>query len=346
MTSEFVFPIDGDLLNDRDGEAVGRALYVDVRLRSDSPTLVVNGQAATREGEGYVVRLPLEGYRNTLAAVDAGGYETKAVVYRLRDAVGTYQFFVDDTIWMFRDIARQQATSRSIYDNAYLAFFRGLYERYGTLTHMHIYYATDGFTLDQMPARYKGEWRAAAEWLRLSFHAYADKPDFPHRNAGYEKTLRDYRLVTDQICRFAGEELLSPSTVPHWNEISVDGVRALRSQGCRILPGAWKSTQYPARIQEHVVTRDFWKDHDEDIITLWSNICLNRTPFAQIEPHLEAQKASPHTTGFLYMMIHEQYYHPDYVAYIPTFCEGIETAIRWAVGNGYRSAWLENVVLE
>lgn len=82
------------------------------------------------------------------------------------------------------------------------------------------------------------------------------------------------------------------------------------------------------------------------LVTLWSNICLNRTPFARIEPHLEAQKASPHTTGFLYMMIHEQYYHPDYVAHIPTFCEGIETAIRWAVGNGYRSAWLEDVVLE
>ena len=211
---------------------------------------------------------------------------------------------------------------------------------------MHIYYETDGFTLDQMPDKYRGEWRAAAEWLKLTFHAYADKPDFPHRNATFEETLYDCRRVTDQIRRFAGEELLSPATVPHWNEISVDGVQALRSQGCRILPGAWKSAQYGQDIQDHVVTRDFWKDNDADIITCWSNICLNRTPFEQILPHLEAQKESSHTTGFLYMMIHEQYYHPDYAAYIPTYCEGIEAAVRWAVENGYTSALLEDVVLD
>jgi len=134
--------------------------------------------------------------------------------------------------------------------------------------------------------------------------------------------------------------------VPHWNEISVEGIRALRSQGCRILPGAWKSAHYSPAVQEHVQQRDFWKDHREDIISLWSNICLNRTRFDAIVPHLEAQRDSPHTTGFLYMMIHEQYYHPDYQAYIPTYCAGIERAVRWAVEEGYRSAWLEDVVLE
>ena len=75
--------------------------------------------------------------------------------------------------------------------------------------------------------------------------------------------------------------------------------------------------------------------------------CSTRaTALSVIVPHLEAQRDSPHTTGFLYMMIHEQYYHPDYQAYIPTYCAGIERAVRWAVEEGYRSAWLEDVVLE
>jgi len=202
--TRFVFPIDGDMLNEHDGTVRDRSLFVNVRLESDSPTLVVNGRTAEARGGEFSVELPLDGYRNTLAAVDASGEIEKIVVYRLTDAVGKYQFFIDDVIWMFRDIARNQSTSSSIYDNAYLAFFRGLYDRYGTYTHMHVYYETDGFTLEQMPDKYKAEWQAAAEWLRLTFHAYADKPDFPHRNATFERTLRDCQRVTDQIKRFAG----------------------------------------------------------------------------------------------------------------------------------------------
>ena len=71
-----------------------------------------------------------------------------------------------------------------------------------------LYTSTDEkeFTLRDFPDRYKGEWRDNSDWLKLAFHAYANKPDRPYQNAAPEKMIADYDLVTEQIIRFAGEE--------------------------------------------------------------------------------------------------------------------------------------------
>ena len=59
----------------------------------------------------------------------------------------------------------------SLFDNFYLGFMRDLRDRYGTKTHINIYYAYEDFDLRQMPDTYKSEWRDNADWLQLSFHA-------------------------------------------------------------------------------------------------------------------------------------------------------------------------------
>ncbi len=349
----FVFPIDGDVLNQNDGVPENGSLLLSVRLCSDKGAPTVNGVNATLDPAtgDYKASVRLDSRRNTLCA-KAGDEEEEIVVLYLRDGVGHFQFFIDDNIWFLRDIAEHDY--RSIYENPYLAFFKSMYDRYGALTHMHVYYETDRFNLSMMPDKYKSEWKEAASWLRLTFHARGDKPDYPHKNATYEDTLRDFDLVTNEIRRFAGEELLSPATVPHWNEMSPEASRAFRDRGIRIIPGLVLSERYASRgLDEHTRTRCFWYDREEDVISGYNSICLNKNKLEDIVPALEALSNNPQKSGFLYLMIHEQYFYPGfedyvphYVSYLPDFRERVETAIRWAVENGYTSKWMEDVLLE
>ena len=54
MATTFLFPVDGDMLNARDGVERDRDLHLTVRLRSDSPALAVNGRPARREADGTI----------------------------------------------------------------------------------------------------------------------------------------------------------------------------------------------------------------------------------------------------------------------------------------------------
>ena len=82
--------------------------------------------------------------------------------------------------------------------------------------HINIYYQTDGFNVSQMSTKYKSEWKDSADWLRLSFHALQNDPDYPYLNSGYDELKRDCEKVNEQIRRFAGEEAMSKVTTLHW----------------------------------------------------------------------------------------------------------------------------------
>ena len=97
-----------------------------------------------------------------------------------------YRFSIDDNSFFLRDIA--QKGYKSLFDCFYLKMLRDLHAKYGVKFVLNIYYTTDDdFNLPQFPDRYKGEWRDNADWLRLAFHAYANKPDRPYQDAPPEK---------------------------------------------------------------------------------------------------------------------------------------------------------------
>ena len=89
----------------------------------------------------------------------------------------------------------------------------------------------------QFPARYRGEWRDYSAWLKLAFHAYADKPDRPYQDAPAEKLLADLDLVAEQIERFAGPQSYAPPTVIHWAMTRQETLKPLYDHGIRVLTG-------------------------------------------------------------------------------------------------------------
>ena len=53
-------------------------------------------------------------------------------------------------------------------------------------------------------------------------------------------------------------------------------------------------------------------------------------------PYLERIAEDPHQSEVMELIIHEQYFYPDYRAYEPDYRQRVETAIRWVTEKGYK----------
>jgi len=263
---------------------------------------------------------------------------------------------VDDVIWCFENIWRNQDTYTSIFDDPFLALYRDLHDQYGVPVHMHIYYENDdgSFNLSMFPDKYKKEFQANGNWLKFTFHSLKDKPDSPYKYATYEQVMRDGKLVEQEILRFAGPEVMSNITSQHWADSNRRATRAFRNLGFRCIDGYFQFDEdgetyvsyYLDKEQTaHAATRDFWVDNSEDIIFVKDDIVINEVALRDIDGYMQAlTEAENHC--FHYLLIHEQYFYPHYFNYEPDYRERIFATVDWCHRNGYRPATLTSVALE
>ena len=356
---KFLRPIDGDVLfSVADGTATENGLLTTVSLCAPAGSnILINGIPAREEAGVFSCQILLDAYRNTVEAINTvTGQMISMVIYWFRNGYRTYRLGVDDVIWCFENIWRNQDTYTSIFDDPFLALFRDLHGQYGTPVHMHIYYANedDSFNLSMFPDKYKEEFRANSHWLKFTFHSLKDKPDSPYKHASYAQVMAEGRLVEKEILRFAGPEVLSNITSQHWADSNLHATRAFRNLGFRCIDayftfdeqGEPTISYYLNKEQAvHAATRDFWVDNQEDIIFVKDDIIINEVALADIDAHMEQiTRAEGH--AFHYLLIHEQYFYPHYFAYEPDYRERIFAAVDFCHRNGYRPATLTEVALE
>lgn len=148
-------------------------------------------------------------------------------------------FFIDDVIWVFRDLARQKPAS--LFDNPFMRLLKEGHDRYGMKVQLNVFYRTDffygrdEFTLADMTDAYKAEFEAASHWLKLGFHAKQEFPDYPYINADYADVKADLEDIKREVFRFAGEASFAHAVIPHWLPISKDACQALYDGGIRLL---------------------------------------------------------------------------------------------------------------
>lgn len=92
--------------------------------------------------------------------------------------------------------------------------------------------------------------------------------------------------------------------------------------------------------------RDFWHDHQEDITYVRTDMVLNVIDQKDIESFADEHFKVPQRCGFFTPMIHEEYFYPDYVAYIPDCRERVLTACKYAFDHGYTGIHPRWVALE
>jgi len=340
-------PYHGAVLNRHHGTLAADGLEIMVQGRAPTGIPIsVNGVPAERIAERFQAEIVLRDSETDLVAAGehAGGrHEARVRVVWDRYSEPRYRFSIDDNSFFLRDI--YQKNYASLFDCWYLQMLRDLNRKYGAKFSVNIYDTTgDDFTLAQFPDRYRGQWRDNADWLKLAFHAYADKPDRPYQDAPPDKLLADLDLVAEQIHRFAGPEAYAPPTVIHWGMTRPSALRPLATRGVRALSGYFRPSngvwdvnyRWNDEVSEYLSRHDAWKDFDSGIIFSRVDIVCNSVPLDQIVSTLEPQILDPNTAEVLDLFTHEQYFWPFYRNYLPDHPQRLDAALRWVTEHGYK----------
>jgi hypothetical protein len=340
-------PFHGAVLNRRHGRQTSEGLTVQVRGSAPPQARVtVNGVPAERSGRSFTAPVELrQSETDIVATAEAEGarQEDRVRVVWDRYSNPRYRFSIDDNSFFLRDVA--QKGYRSLFDCWYLRMLRDLHRKYGVKYTVNIYYTTGpDFILPQFPDRYRGEWRDNAHWLKLAFHAHADKPDRPYQDAPPEKLLADFDQVAAEIHRFAGEEAYAPPTVIHWGMTRQSALAPLATRGVRVLSANFIKAgnhydinyRFDDDISAYAACHDAWKDFRSGIVFSRIDIVCNNVPVDRIVPTLEPQIHDPNTAEIMDLFTHEQYFWPFYQVYLPDHPQRIETAIRWVTEHGFK----------
>ncbi len=347
-------PICGAILDQHHGTSRDGGLAIRVAGKAPSSLrVVVNGEPARRDGERFISEVVLRRkITEIIARAPATGDECRVKVVWDRLSRPRYNFAIDDNIFFLRDVARKQYAS--LFDCFYLKLLRDWHKKYGACFTLNLYFASeDGFQLPDFPDRYRGEWKDNAEWLKLAFHAYADKPDRPYQDAPASKLLADYDLVAEQIRRFAGSETFAPPTNLHWSMARPDALKALATRGVRVLSGYFRpdngrwdiNYQLDDRRSEYLSKHDRLMDFDLGIVFIRDAIVCNSTPVDQVAAVLDPLDRKTDHQETINLLTHEQYFWPFYSGYLPDVPQRVETAIRWATDHGYQPVFFHEGLL-
>lgn len=341
-------PVHGAVLNHRHGKQTAEGLTI--RVVGEAPAgepVAINGRPARRAGTRFEADVLLNQAETDLQAVAAGRTDCVRVVWD-RYSVPRYRFSIDDNSFFLRDVFQKQY--RSLFDCFYLKMLRDLNRKYGVKFTINIYYTTgDDFSLPQFSARYQGEWRDNSNWMKLAFHAHADKPDRPYQDAPPEKLIADLDQVAAEIHRFAGPEAYAPPTVIHWGMTRQSALKPLYDRGVRALSGYFRKLNgktYDVNYRfddvrsEYLSRHDAWKDFTSGIVFSRVDIVCNSVKNENIVSTLEPQLADPNTAEIIDLFTHEQYFWPFYRNYIPDHLQRLDTAIRWVTEHGFQPVFL------
>ena len=351
----FRFPIDGDCLNRNDGEEIGDQLKILATVEApEGHDVEICGTKAEVCGNLYRASVLLEGRECTLRAEDkTAGTASEIKVFRLQNPLGGYRLSSDDNIIFLADINEHKDEYSSIFDNPYLSVYKKAQDRYGAKVHLNLFYEFEDvsrsyfsterqyFNLSMMTDKFKEEFRANSDWLKFSFHGKGEFPMEPYKYADGETVRTDAEKVIAEVIRFAGEEILSGCTTVHFGEANEEGVRALRQMGYRAMTGYFMTEGAPVayyapkELIQHIYNRDFWKDTKTDVLFGRIDAVLNYKDRAAHVQTVRDAVESPTRGGFLSVMIHEQYFYPDYKYYLADFEDRVLEACRILTEYGY-----------
>lgn len=148
-------------------------------------------------------------------------------------------FYIDDTIWVLRDITRQKP--KTLFDNPFINMLKTAHDKYNLKVQLNLFYRTDSFygydefSLVDVTDTYKEEFIANSNWLKFAFHAFEEFPDYPHVNATYDDTKKLFGMIEKEVFRFAGKDSFSYTVCPHWVPMSKMAVHALADCGVKLL---------------------------------------------------------------------------------------------------------------
>ena len=366
--THFVFPIDGDYINERDGMLSGGCVELPVRVSSAPGCCVeINGINAEGSNGIYTALIKIkQGFTRLRAKNVSDGTCADISVYYLPNTTGKYRISSDDNILFLADITKNKDKYASIFDNPYLAVYKTAHDLYGAKVHLNVFYSHDraaaeffstdrpDFDLSMMTDKFKSEWEANSDWLKLSFHARSEMPDKPYKSAAAETITRDFLDVRREVIRFAGESTFSwDVTTIHWGDTNPECVSALHDLGHKALTGCFEIDEEgeplvayyaPISLTEHIGERDFWRDNELGMTFGRIDRITNIGTLDEVMADMVKIINHPNRGGFVSIMIHEQYFYEDYANYLPDFTARVLEPAKLLCENGYKGCFINELL--
>ena len=356
---DFIFPISGDCINCRDLTAIDGKEYLKASVSAPvGKRVFISGAEAREETEGvYTAMIPTQEGRNTLTANIASEDAQKEItVFNMGDdALLSYRISSDDNIRFLMELTA--GSYASIFDHPYLAVYKKAHDLYGARVHLNLFYELDEearacftpplpyFNLTMMTDRYKDEFIRNSDWLKLAFHSRSEFPPRPYDNASADTITKDHRDVCREIERFAGKECISDTATVHYGSANLECTKALRKLGIRSLTGYFtlsssgrpRVSYYASpELARHIGCRDFFVDEESDMIFAKIDSVLNTGSYDEVIKEVKDVMANAHCGGFVSVMIHEQYFYPDYKSHLADFEKRVLGAAKILYEGGYR----------
>lgn len=350
-------PVHGAIMNHGDGQQDQNRLLIPVRGSAPADArVVVNDIAARRQGELFSAEIPISQWHNDIV-VEANGLqgrsEQRITVLWDKYSFKRYRFAIDDNCFFLRDLCRRQPAD--LFTNDYLAVLKRLHDAYGTKFSLNLFYESPekDFNLSMLPDRWRGQFLAQCDWLRLTWHAYAEFPDRPYQYCRAEKVLSDLDLIHDQVVRFAGEASWCPPTIVHWGELLPSVLPAMATRGTTALSGYFRRQDLRYAVSygldewrcAQLESRGRLMEFGSGLALSQIDIVLNSTPIDQIVPILNAKSADGARAEVMDILTHEQYFWPFYHHYVPDHAERLDTALRFLTEHGYQPVWFHEGLL-
>lgn len=254
----------------------------------------------------------------------------------------TFCFTIDDNIRFLKEITEQNM--ERIFAHPYLAMLRRLHEKFDLKIQLNLFYRMNGFDLSQMSARYADEWRAAADWLKLSFHSELENPR-PYLNSGYEEVFADCHAVHEEILRFSAPKSLAKTTTVHCCQTTPEGVTALFDNGVQGLLGLYGNEETPRT--SYSLSEDIAAElRNGKIETLdgMTHASIDMIINTVKREDIPSKLTELFSRESLRVMIHEQYFYKDYPRHQPDFEEKLVLVFSLLRDQGYQSCFFEELI--
>lgn len=251
-------------------------------------------------------------------------------------------FTVDDNIIVLGELTH--GNYKNIFDHPYLGLYKKLHDKYDLKIQLNLFYEADGFDLSQMTDRYRDEWMANADWLKMSFHSRKEVRK-PYEHSGYDEVFDDCQAVHREILRFASESSLAKTTTIHYCLATEEGEKALGDLGIKGLLGLYGSADNPQRSycsdeEECAALRDGRTVVRDGIAYAGIDVVLNCFSKEENIARLSALT----NRELVKVMIHEQYFHLNNRHYQPDFAEKLDSAFAYLTTNGFHSVFFEDTI--
>ncbi|MDE6255737.1 MAG: hypothetical protein K2M39_06040 [Muribaculaceae bacterium] len=131
------------------------------------------------------------------------------------DGSRVVHFSLDD-VEVFGDLIRNQQNYDSLFQHPLMAFLQELHQEYGLRITLYTYwhFGDDSYTrLEDMPLKYKNDFRKASDWLRIGYHSSRAEFDSLVSVADFRDSFNN---VNTSIAQFADSSMIASTLRFHY----------------------------------------------------------------------------------------------------------------------------------